>query len=66
MKTTTEGEISVQEIKEAIKFWLECKKKIIVHGEIHFHIEGRSDPDDWRAEYPLSYELDGAYFKVKQ
>lgn len=65
MKTTAHGELTVGEIREAIAFWLETRSDIKVNGEIHFRVEGLSEPDDWRAEYDLSYELVGAYFDIK-
>ena len=59
--TTTEIELTVDDIKEAIKFWLETRSDIEAVDDINFRVEGMSEPDDWRAERALVYELTGAF-----
>ena len=65
MENTTTATLTVEEIHEAVRFWLiKQVNGVEVDGEIDFHVEGREDPNDWHARYPLTYELAGASFVV--
>jgi hypothetical protein len=35
-------------------------------GKVHFSIDGKNDPTDWRAEFPLSYYLTSATIEVME
>lgn len=65
MKSTTIVELSIKEINEAVVFWLKKERNIEIEGKVRFRVDGQDDPDDWRAEYPLTYVLVGAEATVK-
>ena len=54
--------ISPSELSSIIVEYLKATKNINVES-VHFDINGHNDEDDWRAEYPLVYTLDGVICK---
>lgn len=56
---TTKVELTAEDIKQAIIFYLEKHDGIKV-TQVDFHVSGESAPDDWRAERALIYNLRGA------
>lgn len=65
MKTVKTCELTVEEIEEAVKFWLAQKKDIVVEGAIRFEIKDVYDPSDWQTRNPPTPVLGGATFTVK-
>ena len=66
MDSTTTVKLSVDDIREAIVFWLKETKRLDVNPkELYFSVEGHNRPDDWRAEYDLDYQLTEASFTLK-
>ena len=52
-KTTHTRTLSPQEAGELIKKAIGAP----AHAQVDFRVEGHNEPDDWRAEYGLDYQL---------
>ena len=65
MESTTSS-LTVEEIQEAIVFWLKETKGVEVDEEIWFDIREEYDPNDWQARNPPIPVLAGASFTVKK
>lgn len=65
MDRTTTVSLTVEEIHEAVRYWLKHVKGIEVAGAIDFEVDAHYDPDDWDSRYPPIHELSGASFVVK-
>jgi hypothetical protein len=54
IKDETQIDLTPKDVKNIIK---EHFKKEYDITSIYFSVDGVADPSDWRAEYPMSYEL---------
>jgi hypothetical protein len=52
-------------IVEDVKRQLDTKE-LPKFGKVHFNVDGKEDPTDWRAEYPMSYVLTKATIEVTE
>lgn len=67
MKTTTTAQLSVDDIREAVVFWLRQVKGVEVDGDvIAFRTKAEDDPQDWQCRNAAIIVLDGASFLVKR
>ena len=56
--------ITPNELREILKDFL--KTKCVDVESIYFDVQGHNQEGDWRAEFPLSYDLDQIICKGKE
>ncbi len=64
MKKTISVELTADEIKAAISYWLALTKNLIVE-DVEFNVDGKDVDGDWHASLPLEYYLEGATLTVR-
>lgn len=46
------GEMTPDEVREAIEFWLSHRKEVTRVSDIYFHITDVYEDSDWQGRYP--------------
>jgi len=61
---TVSGTLTREEVDQAVKEFVgrQMGSKVV---SVRPRVAGKEDPSDWRAEYPLTYVLDGYEFEVE-